>query len=123
MVIPARAGIYDISHWIPAFAGMTNGGDKRIMSDTNDTVARIADTLILDEVTLGVPNGNSLMLSVQAADLEDHAVQGMVKIMDLVQFDLAGFLERNRRCLHGAERRGGLGAVDLVRGRDLAEIG
>ena len=73
--------------------------------------------------SLGAPNGNSLIPSVQAADLEDHAVQGVVKIMNLVQFDLAGFLERNRRCLHGAERRGGIGAADLVRGRDLAEIG
>ena len=25
IVIPAKAGMYDINHWIPAFAGMTVG--------------------------------------------------------------------------------------------------
>ena len=29
-----------------------NGGNRRIMRNTNDTVARITDTLILGEVTL-----------------------------------------------------------------------
>ena len=78
IVIPAKAGMYGINHWIPAFAGRLrassaacsrrrsttyipvgvpsrriqdflsindNGGDRRIMSDTNHTMARITDAL------------------------------------------------------------------------------
>ena len=45
--------MYDINHWIPAFAGMTVGAIGALCAILNDTVAGITDTLILDEVTLG----------------------------------------------------------------------
>ncbi len=44
--------MYDINHWIPAFACLQqagrndNGGDRLIMSDTNRTMARITDTFL-----------------------------------------------------------------------------
>ncbi len=35
--------MYNINHWIPAFAGMTAGAIGVFMSDINDAVARIPD--------------------------------------------------------------------------------